>query len=120
MQGSELRAIRKALGLNQAAFGQAMGLTGNFIALMERGEKPIERRTELAARYLALVPREIGQRGEVVQVFSAHREQARREALEEAAKVADAKAREGCACSCVGTAIRALKEPASPEPPQPR
>ena len=59
MQGSELRDIRKALGLNQAAFGAALGVTDNFIYMMETGKKPIERRTALAARYLAEHPEEV-------------------------------------------------------------
>lgn len=54
MQGSELKAIREGLGMGQRAFAEAIGMTQTFIGMMERGERPIERRTELAARYLAL------------------------------------------------------------------
>lgn len=54
MQGSELKDIRKALGLNQAEFADEIGLRRETISLMENGKEPIERRTELAARYLAL------------------------------------------------------------------
>lgn len=54
MQGSELKAIRKGLGLSQAALAQELGLTAVFIGMMERGERAIERRTELAVRYLEL------------------------------------------------------------------
>lgn len=56
MQADELKAIRKAMGMTQGAFAAALGLTGTFIGLMERGERPIERRTAFAARYLAEHP----------------------------------------------------------------
>lgn len=52
MQGDELKALRKQIGLTQSEMAQALGLTQTFIGMMERGEKAIERRTELAARYL--------------------------------------------------------------------
>ncbi|WP_242183182.1 helix-turn-helix transcriptional regulator [Sphingomonas sp. CARO-RG-8B-R24-01] len=55
MQGSELKAIRKTLGMSQAAFADALGLTAKFVGMMERGDAPLEKRTELAARYLELV-----------------------------------------------------------------
>ena len=58
MQGEELKAARKALSLTQGAFADALGLTATFVGLMERGEKPIERRTELAVRYLTEHPEE--------------------------------------------------------------
>lgn len=52
MQGEELKAIRKAIGMSQGQFAEALGLTGTFIGLMERGVKPIEKRTALAVLYL--------------------------------------------------------------------
>ena len=52
MQSGELKAIRKELGLTQDEMGAALGLTKTFIGMMERGDKPIERRTALAALYL--------------------------------------------------------------------
>lgn len=52
MQGDELKALRQKAKMTQAEFAEAMGLTGTFIGLMERGEKPIEKRTELAARWI--------------------------------------------------------------------
>ncbi len=55
MQPDELRAARKALGLSQAELGLELGLTGEFIGMMERGVKAIERRTDLAMRYLVLM-----------------------------------------------------------------
>jgi transcriptional regulator with XRE-family HTH domain len=54
MQGDELRAMRKALGMTQAAMGDALGVSGVYVGMMERGEYAIERRTELAVRYLML------------------------------------------------------------------
>lgn len=52
MQGAELRRIRKGMKLTLAELGEALGLSGNFIGMMERGEKAIEKRTELAVLYL--------------------------------------------------------------------
>lgn len=56
MQGEELRALRKEMDLGQAALGAALGLTQQYIGMMERDQKPIERRTELAVRYLVEHP----------------------------------------------------------------
>lgn len=52
MQGDELKSIRKGLGWTQGQMADALALSGTFIGLMERGEKPVERRTWLAALYL--------------------------------------------------------------------
>lgn len=57
MQADELKTARKALGLTQAELGEAIGMTGTSIGLMERGAAPIEKRTALAVLYLALVAR---------------------------------------------------------------
>lgn len=61
MQGDELKALRKATGLTQSAFADAIGLSRVSIGLMERGAAPIERRTALAARYLAEHPEAAGE-----------------------------------------------------------
>lgn len=53
MEPDELRRLRMKVQMTQAEFGEALGLTGQFIGMMERGQNPIELRTELAARYLA-------------------------------------------------------------------
>ncbi len=52
MTPEELRIARMRLQLTQAEFGDLLGLTGQFIGMMERGQKPIEVRTALSARYL--------------------------------------------------------------------
>lgn len=54
MQGLELKAIREGLGWGQRKFADEIGMTQTFVGMMERGERPIELRTALAARYLAL------------------------------------------------------------------
>ena len=41
--------------MTQGELAEALGLTTTFIGLMERGVKGIEKRTELAVRYLKLV-----------------------------------------------------------------
>lgn len=57
MTGEELRAIRKSLGLNQTNFGKELDFTQTYVGQLERGERPINRRTELAAHYLNLTLR---------------------------------------------------------------
>lgn len=52
MQGEEMKAIRKGLGMSQGAFGEALGMSRKAINEMEGGKAGIERRTELAARYV--------------------------------------------------------------------
>lgn len=52
MQPDELKAMRKQAGLSQGDLAAEVGLSQGFIGEMERGEKPIEKRTELAVRYL--------------------------------------------------------------------
>jgi len=59
MQGEALRALRGGLGLSQDAFGRAIGMSRKAINEMEAGKAPIERRTELAALYLAEHPEAI-------------------------------------------------------------
>lgn len=46
------------MNLRQAALADALGLTPQFIGMMERGEKPIEPRTALSVRYLVEHPEE--------------------------------------------------------------
>lgn len=54
MQGSELKELRKAMGMTQSALADALGLTSVFVGMMERDERPIERRTALAVQHLAM------------------------------------------------------------------
>ena len=46
MRDDELREVRRAAGWTQARMAEALGLSSNYYALLERGEKPIERRIE--------------------------------------------------------------------------
>lgn len=59
MKGDGLRTIRKGLGLSQRAMAEALGLTETYVGMMERGVKQIERRTDLAVRYLSEHPEEM-------------------------------------------------------------
>lgn len=52
MQPDDLKAARGEMGMTQGNLAEALGLTPQFIGMMERGEKPIERRTALAVRQL--------------------------------------------------------------------
>ena len=55
MTPDELRALRKEAGLTQAALAEAIGLSRPTIVLMEGGRMPVERRTELAVRYVVVM-----------------------------------------------------------------
>lgn len=50
---TKLKAARKRLGLTQAQMAHELGITLSGYQRMEYGERPIERRTDLAVRYLA-------------------------------------------------------------------
>lgn len=52
MEGSEFREFRRELRLTQGEVADALGLSQGYIGEMERGEKPIEKRTELAFQHL--------------------------------------------------------------------
>ena len=47
------------MGITQTRLGHALGMTGTFIGLMERGIRPIEPRTRLATLYLRDNPQEL-------------------------------------------------------------
>jgi len=49
---AKLRAARRALGWTQPYLAEELGLTRDAVAKMEAGVRPIERRTDLAIRYL--------------------------------------------------------------------
>jgi len=52
MDGKELRARRKALGLTQAELGARLGYHRDHVGLMERGTQPVPDRTALAVSAL--------------------------------------------------------------------
>lgn len=52
MTGAALRALRLTLGLTQCQLADALGMHPNTVARMERGEKPISKRTEATLRLL--------------------------------------------------------------------
>lgn len=52
MQGEELKALREAAGMSQAELADEIGMSRESIGKMERGQAPIEKRTELAAQYV--------------------------------------------------------------------
>lgn len=60
MEGTEVRARRKALGMTLKAFGAELGVSGDFIGRVERGEAPITPRTAAAVR--ALKPKPLDRR----------------------------------------------------------
>lgn len=54
MTGQELKALRLRTGLSQVALASAIGMSRESIGRMERSNDTVERRTELALRYIAL------------------------------------------------------------------
>ncbi|MGT2513915.1 helix-turn-helix transcriptional regulator [Sphingomonas panni] len=55
MQADDLRDLRKGLGMSQQELADKIGMSRKAISEMERAAAPIERRTELAVRYVALL-----------------------------------------------------------------
>jgi len=55
MQPEELKALRMEAGLSQVELAGLIGMSRVTVGLMERGEAPIEKRTELAVRYVVEV-----------------------------------------------------------------
>lgn len=53
MQANELRALRKEMDLTQGELAKALNLSTTAIGMMERGERPIEWRTEIIVSKLA-------------------------------------------------------------------
>jgi DNA-binding XRE family transcriptional regulator len=54
MTGMELIKLRKRLSMTQTNLARAVGMKRKSVILMERGEEPILRTTELAVRLLLL------------------------------------------------------------------
>lgn len=52
LNGIEMKALRQRAGLSQAALAQAIGMSRESIGRMERSTDVLERRTELALRYI--------------------------------------------------------------------
>jgi DNA-binding XRE family transcriptional regulator len=52
MSPDELKSARQHLRLSQEKIGEKLGLTKNYIWMMEAGRAEIDRRTELSVRYL--------------------------------------------------------------------
>ena len=50
--GVKLLQARLKLGLTQQGLADALGMSRVMVGLMERGERPIERRTWLAVQHL--------------------------------------------------------------------
>lgn len=66
MTGEEMKVLRRKAGLSQAELGAAIGMTRESIGRMERTRHPVERRTELAVRYVAEVgPSKVPSRAEI-------------------------------------------------------
>jgi DNA-binding XRE family transcriptional regulator len=55
MSGEEMRSLRLTVGLSQSALADAIGMSRQSIGRMERGSERVEKRTELAVRYVAEV-----------------------------------------------------------------
>ena len=52
MDGEEARAHRRQIGMSQAAFAEAIGISRETVGRLERGSENIGRRTELAIRFI--------------------------------------------------------------------
>lgn len=59
MDGPDLRAARKRLGLSQSELAKLLGISRDFIGQMERGVAPIAARTALAMLSLSTVQQRI-------------------------------------------------------------
>ncbi|RUZ72528.1 helix-turn-helix domain-containing protein [Mesorhizobium sp. M7A.F.Ca.US.006.01.1.1] len=53
MDGSEASRLRKECGMSQVEFGAAIGVSRETIGRIERSNEHLDRRTELAMRYIA-------------------------------------------------------------------
>ena len=52
MNGEDARTLRRRAGMSQAAFAEAIGLSRETVGRLERGSQEIDRRTELAIRFV--------------------------------------------------------------------
>jgi DNA-binding XRE family transcriptional regulator len=53
MNGFEVRELRRNAGMSQTEFAEAIGVSRETISRIERSTEEIDRRTELAMRYIA-------------------------------------------------------------------
>lgn len=53
MDGLEAKRLRQVSSMSQTEFGNALGLSRETIGRIERSREPLDRRTELAMRYIA-------------------------------------------------------------------
>lgn len=60
MDGKAIRTKRKALGLTQAQFAAQLGLSRDYVGLIERDRAPVEPRTTLAVQALRAPPPDPG------------------------------------------------------------
>ncbi len=66
MQGEDLRAVRKGLGWTMEKLAGEIGMTKTFVGMMERGERPIEKRTALAVNHIALTAKFVTMREDLM------------------------------------------------------
>ncbi len=52
MNGEDARALRHRTGMSQAGFAEAIGISRETVGRLERGSEQIDRRTELAMRFI--------------------------------------------------------------------
>lgn len=57
MTGADVRAVRRAAGMTQKTFAEAIGLQPNSLARIERGERTVTARVMAAVRLLETVYR---------------------------------------------------------------
>ena len=62
MTGEQLRQARHRLNMTQTELAEAIGMRKNSIALMERGERPVVKGTELSVKYLLLMSKPRGKK----------------------------------------------------------
>ena len=59
ISGVKLKQARHKLNLTQHGLADALGMSRVMVGLMERGERPIERRTWLAVQHLLYLKTEL-------------------------------------------------------------
>jgi transcriptional regulator with XRE-family HTH domain len=80
MTGERLQALRKAAKMSQAELADAIGMSRETIGQMERGQAPIERRTELAVLHVCEDHRRVSDLVQLIRVAATLAKQARAQA----------------------------------------